>query len=78
MDFRLLMKDTGITLNLPYRTMEQRLLFVTGGNAVAEFNAIEYKLCKNVLILMPENCTMELLSASEDFPTVRRTLYHGR
>ncbi|MBR5665723.1 MAG: AraC family transcriptional regulator [Bacteroidales bacterium] len=67
MDFRLLMKDTGITLNQPYRTMEQRLLFVTGGNAVAEFNAIEYKLCKNVLILMPENCTMELLSASEDF-----------
>ena len=67
MDFRLLMEDIGIKVNHPYRTMEQRLLFVTGGHAVAEFNAIEMKLYKDVVILMPENCTMELLSASDDF-----------
>ena len=67
MDFRLLMEDIGIKVNQPYRTMEQRLLFVTGGHAVAEFNAIEMKLYKDVVILMPENCTMELLSASDDF-----------
>ena len=67
MDFRLLMENIGITLNQPYRTMEQRLLFVTGGHAVAEFNAIRHELHKNVMILMPENCTMELLSASDDF-----------
>ena len=55
MDFRLLMENIGITLNQPYRTMEQRLLFVTGGHAVAEFNAIRHELHKNVMILMPEN-----------------------
>lgn len=67
MDFRLLMEHTGITLNQPYRTKEQRLLFVTGGHAVAEFNATQMDLEKNVVIIMPENCTMELLSASGDF-----------
>lgn len=67
MDFRLLMEHIGISLNQPYRTMEQRLLFVTSGHAVAEFNAIEMDLEKNVVDIMPENCTMDMFSASEDF-----------
>ena len=67
MDFRLLMDHLDIRFNHPYRTMEQRIMFVTGGSVKVDTNSIVHDLKKNSVLVMPEDTIIELLSASDDF-----------
>lgn len=66
MDYDLLFQNN-LKLNQPYRAKEDRILFITSGNAVMNFNNRDYKLDKGCLLIAPERNVMVIKSLSKDF-----------
>ncbi len=60
-------RDNFIRVGQPYRFVEGRILWVTGGSADFELTLEEYHIAKGDIVLLTPETIMELKSCSDDF-----------